>query len=119
MVGLLDKIRALGEAAYTEDEMTQAAAERALQIACQCVLDIGNHIIAEKALPLPDEVGNMAQPGSPSFNEKTKELCASAIRIRLFFSDPLPGVSRDRIAILICWPLEIQMYRVQMSEQYN
>jgi len=55
MVGLLDKIRAFGEAAYNEDELTQAAAERALQIACQCVLDIGNHIIAEKALPLPND----------------------------------------------------------------
>jgi uncharacterized protein YutE (UPF0331/DUF86 family) len=55
MVGLLDKIRALGEAAYNEDELTQAAAERALQIACLCVLDIGNHLIAEKALPLPND----------------------------------------------------------------
>lgn len=55
MIALLETIRARGEAAYNNDDLLQAAAERALQIASQCVLDIGNHIIAEISLPLPTD----------------------------------------------------------------
>lgn len=41
--------------AYNSDDLLQAATERALHIATQCVLDIGNHIIAEMSLPLPSD----------------------------------------------------------------
>lgn len=61
MVAMLETIRARGEEAYNNDDLLQAAAERTLQIASQCVLDIGNHIIAEMSLPLPsanDEIIN-------------------------------------------------------------
>ncbi|GEM_PF-5661227 len=45
MIAMLETIRARGEEAYNNDDLLQAPAERALQIASQCVLDIGNHII--------------------------------------------------------------------------
>jgi len=51
----LERIRLQGTAAYDNDDLLQSAAERALQIASQCVLDIGNHIIAEMSLPLPHD----------------------------------------------------------------
>lgn len=53
MIARLERIRARGEEAYNNDDLLQSAAERTLQIASQCVLDIGNHLIAEMALPLP------------------------------------------------------------------
>jgi len=43
----LKKIRSRGSEAYYDDPILQLAAERALQIALQRVLDIGNHIIVE------------------------------------------------------------------------
>jgi uncharacterized protein YutE (UPF0331/DUF86 family) len=55
MIAMLETIRARGEEGYNNDDLLQAAAERALQIASQCVLDIGNHIIAEMSLPLPSD----------------------------------------------------------------
>ena len=54
MIAQLETIRARGEEIYNHDDLLQAAAERALQIATQCVLDIGNHIIAETSLALPE-----------------------------------------------------------------
>ncbi|MDZ7311922.1 MAG: DUF86 domain-containing protein [candidate division KSB1 bacterium] len=54
-IAKLETIRARGEEAYNNDDLLQSAAERALQIAVQCVLDIGNHIIAELSLPLPSD----------------------------------------------------------------
>jgi uncharacterized protein YutE (UPF0331/DUF86 family) len=62
MIARLERIRARGEEAYNNDDLLQSAAERALQIATQCVLDIGNHIIAEMSLPFPsnnDEIINI------------------------------------------------------------
>jgi len=61
MIARLERIRARGEEIYNNDDLLQSAAERALQIASQCILDIGNHIIAEMLLPLPgdnDEIVN-------------------------------------------------------------
>lgn len=61
MIARLERVHARGEEAYNNDDLLQSAAERALQIATQCVLDIGNHIIAEMSLPLPmdnDEIIN-------------------------------------------------------------
>lgn len=55
MLAKLEKIKARGEGAYMSDELLQSAAERGLQIAAQCVMDIGNHIIAEMSLPLPGD----------------------------------------------------------------
>lgn len=49
----LKGIRSRGSETYYDDPLLQLAAERALQIALQCVLDIGNHIIVELGLPLP------------------------------------------------------------------
>jgi len=55
MIARLERIRARGEEVYNNDDLLQSAAERVLQIATQCVLDIGNHIIAEMSLPLPTD----------------------------------------------------------------
>jgi uncharacterized protein YutE (UPF0331/DUF86 family) len=55
MIARLERIRARGEEVYNADDLLQSAAERALQIASQCVLDIGTHIIAEMSLPLPSD----------------------------------------------------------------
>lgn len=41
--------------AYLADEDAQTLAERHLQIATQCLLDLGNHIIAEEALGSPGD----------------------------------------------------------------
>jgi uncharacterized protein YutE (UPF0331/DUF86 family) len=49
----LEKIAELNLEAYLENELTQDAAERNLQIAIQCVLDIGTHIIAEEGFRTP------------------------------------------------------------------
>ena len=37
-----------------KNELLQSAVERNLQVAIQCMLDIGNHIIAEDEAPAPD-----------------------------------------------------------------
>ncbi len=53
MLAELKKIHSRGSAAYYDDPILQLAAERALQVALQCILDIGNHMIVELGLPLP------------------------------------------------------------------
>jgi len=53
MLAELKEIRSRGSEAYYDDSILQLAAERALQIALQCILDIGNHIIVELGLQLP------------------------------------------------------------------
>lgn len=55
MLAELDQIRAAGRKVYDDDPMRQLAAERALQIALQRILDIGNHLIVELDLPLPNK----------------------------------------------------------------
>lgn len=40
---------------YLADGDARAIAERHFQIAAQCLLDIGNHIVAEKGLGTPDD----------------------------------------------------------------
>ena len=40
---------------FLKDEIVQAAAERNIQIAIQSVLDICNHIVADRKLEVPDE----------------------------------------------------------------
>jgi uncharacterized protein YutE (UPF0331/DUF86 family) len=51
----LRRFRPASLSAYLEDHRTQAACERNLQVAIQCALDIGNHIIAEENLPPPED----------------------------------------------------------------
>ncbi|MEK6607098.1 MAG: DUF86 domain-containing protein [Myxococcota bacterium] len=41
--------------AYLADEDARTLAERHLQIAAQCLLDLGNHIVAEEGLGSPDD----------------------------------------------------------------
>lgn len=52
----LRRIAALPLDRYLADEDSQALAERHLQVAAQCLLDVGNHIIAEEALGSPEDV---------------------------------------------------------------
>ena len=41
--------------AYLADEDAQAIAERSFQVAAQCLLDLGNHIVAEGSLGTPED----------------------------------------------------------------
>lgn len=52
MIAMLETIRARGKDTYNNDELLQAAAERALQIASQCVLDL--LIITDSEVARPD-----------------------------------------------------------------
>lgn len=61
MLVKLESMRARGEETYLRDDILQAAIERTLQVAVQCVLDIGNHLIAELSLPLPEENDEIIQ----------------------------------------------------------
>ncbi len=80
MIARLERIRARGAEEYYDDAMLQLATERALQIATQCVLDIGNHIIAETSLPLPEDndeiISTLVQANilSPELGKKLKGL---------------------------------------------
>ena len=47
----------LGE--YLADSDARVIAERHFQIAVQCLLDIGNHIVAEQGLGTPDDAGGI------------------------------------------------------------
>lgn len=44
---------------YLADVDVQAIAERHLQVAAQCLLDIGNHILAEESLGTPDDAAGI------------------------------------------------------------
>ena len=55
-VALLRRIyRQTDEQHFTKDPLVYGNAERYLQLAIQCVLDIGNHIIADMRLNLPSD----------------------------------------------------------------
>lgn len=51
----LRKLAELTPESYLADEDAQALAERHLQVAAQCLLDLGNHIVAEEALGSPED----------------------------------------------------------------
>jgi uncharacterized protein YutE (UPF0331/DUF86 family) len=53
-VAVLKTIRRYDLARFAEDPLVHGAAERYLQLAIECVLDIGNHIIADRNLRKPD-----------------------------------------------------------------
>jgi uncharacterized protein YutE (UPF0331/DUF86 family) len=44
---------------YLADEDAHAIAERHLQVAAQCLLDIGNHVVAEQSLGTPDDAAGI------------------------------------------------------------
>lgn len=55
-VALLRKIHGLAdEARFIKDPLTYGNAERYLQLAIQCVLDISNHVVADLRLSLPTD----------------------------------------------------------------
>src|SRR5688572_10383210 len=55
-VAALETIRRThSEKQFLADEMSQAAAERNVQVAIQSVLDICNHAVADMKLEVPDE----------------------------------------------------------------
>ena len=54
-VGLLKTIRREPRERFTTDPLVYGNAERYLQLAIQCVLDIGNHILADRKLREPEE----------------------------------------------------------------
>ncbi len=54
-VGLLKTIRCEPRERFTTDPLVYGNAERYLQLAIQCVLDIGNHILADRKLREPEE----------------------------------------------------------------
>ena len=54
-VGLLKTIRREPREQFTTDPLVYGNAERYLQLAIQCVLDIGNHILADRKLREPEE----------------------------------------------------------------
>ena len=51
----LRRFAAMPLEAYLGDEDAQALAERHFQVAVQCVLDMGNHIVAEHGLGSPED----------------------------------------------------------------
>lgn len=54
-VGLLKTIRREPRERFTTEPLVYGNAERYLQLAIQCVLDIGNHILADRKLREPQE----------------------------------------------------------------
>ncbi len=54
-VGLLKKIGDYSLQTFTTDPFVRGNAERYLQLAIQCLLDIGNHIIADEKYSVPQE----------------------------------------------------------------
>lgn len=56
-IAFLREVAARGRDRFLADEMPQAAAERALQIAIQAALDVANHILAEDSDVTPEDYG--------------------------------------------------------------
>ncbi len=51
---LLKNVRKLGPARFREDPFVRGAAERYLHLSIECLLDIGNHIIADRNFEKPE-----------------------------------------------------------------
>jgi len=53
-LGELAEYRGLDRAAYTSDWKTQRIVERTLHLAIEACMDIADHIVADRWLPVPD-----------------------------------------------------------------
>jgi uncharacterized protein YutE (UPF0331/DUF86 family) len=84
---------------YLNNRILQSAVERNLQVAIQCLLDIGNHIIAEDEL------------GTPEANEDIFRILCDAKIIPADFANQIKGISGLR-NMLIYQYLEIDATRV-------
>lgn len=51
---ILKQVRQTGISEFKNDPLVHGAAERYLQLAIECLLDIGNHVIADRGLPKPE-----------------------------------------------------------------
>lgn len=57
-LGALHGIRSQGESAFLTDEALQAQAERHLQLALQCAIDVALHILADDTDRTPEDYGS-------------------------------------------------------------
>jgi uncharacterized protein YutE (UPF0331/DUF86 family) len=57
-LGALRGIRSHGESAFLSDQALQAQAERYLQLALQCAIDIALHILADDTDRTPEDYGS-------------------------------------------------------------
>lgn len=53
VLSVLDRLRALPNEARATDAVHQLAAERALQVAVEAIIDVGHHVLAGRGLPVP------------------------------------------------------------------
>ena len=58
-VTLLKRIRKLGPERFKEDPFVHAAGERYLHLSIECLLDIGNHVIADRKFKKPETYGEI------------------------------------------------------------
>jgi uncharacterized protein YutE (UPF0331/DUF86 family) len=76
----LARLAGMPQQEYLDDRDAQAIAERNFQIATQCLLDLGNHIIAEEGLGTPEDgpgiLDCLAGAGiiSPELHQRTRGL---------------------------------------------
>ncbi len=76
----LSRLAGMPLKAYLDDRDAQAIAERNFQVATQCLLDLGNHIIAEEGLGTPEDgpgiLDCLAGAGiiSPEIHRRTRGL---------------------------------------------
>ncbi len=77
------KLRSRGEAEFVERSDTEVLAERHIEKACQAVLDIANHIIAEQGLGQPTMYRDLGYILAKA-NIITNELAAKLEKIAKF-----------------------------------
>ena len=58
-IGFLKRVQKLGIKRFHEDPFVHGAAERYLHLSLECLLDIGNHIIADQGWEKPETYGEI------------------------------------------------------------
>ena len=78
----LEKIKAAGHDAYSENLQARFAAQRELQLAIQICIDIAAHLIAELGPGMPDDYRGVFAALTPDLDSELAERLADAASMR-------------------------------------
>jgi uncharacterized protein YutE (UPF0331/DUF86 family) len=78
----LEKIKAAGHDAYSDDLQTRFAAQRELQLAIQICIDVAAHLIAERGPKMPDDYRGVFGALAPELDPQLAERLAAAAGMR-------------------------------------
>lgn len=83
-LNLLAEHQKQSEAGFVQDKTLQAAVERFLQLAIECILDIGNHIIASEGFEKPEAYKEIPTvlAGKEIIPEKFSQMLAEMAKFR-------------------------------------